>query len=173
MTMAFGCSIGKTFRKSSIVGGNVTGRRLGSSLTWTILLLALPGSSARGYAQMSGPEEHGSSWMPAQGASPAFRKMEHCLFLHKTAKLFPFPSHCPLQRPGEQGKGRVHGSKYFREKFWGKMQTVQHGLLKTQFQTCILLTELLLSWKAYSRCSLNISPTFSLFPVIVLYECLM
>lgn len=95
--------------------------------------------------------------------------------LIQNSKAFPIPITLSLTeaRRAREGKGRVHGSKYFREKFWGKMQTVQHGLLKTQFQTCILLTELLLSWKAYSRCSLNISPTFSLFPVIVLYECLM
>lgn len=30
------------------------------------------------------------------------------------------------------------------------MQTVQHGLLKTQLQTCVLLNEFLLSQKASS-----------------------
>lgn len=56
MTMAFGCSVSMTFRKSSVVGGDVTGR--GWLLT-NMEQLPHPFQAAQPEtAQMSGPEEH-------------------------------------------------------------------------------------------------------------------
>lgn len=56
MTMAFGCSVSTTFRKSSAVGGHVTGRGLGSSLIWSTLPHPFQAAQPE-TAQMSGPEE--------------------------------------------------------------------------------------------------------------------
>lgn len=56
MTMAFGCSVSTTFRESSVVGGDVTGRGLGSSLTWNTLPHPVQAAQPE-TAQRSGPEE--------------------------------------------------------------------------------------------------------------------
>lgn len=97
-----GCSTRKTLRESSVVGGCVTGRGLGSSL----IRNTLPASPSRQLNQSLCTDEQltGTQRLPdaSKRASPAFRKTEHGLFLRRTAKVFLFPSHCPFREDQER-----------------------------------------------------------------------
>lgn len=77
------------------------GRGLSSSLTWD----PTPPSPSRQLGQRPCTDEwsRGTQKLPdaSTGASPAFRKTEHCLFLYRIAKIFPLPSKCPFREDQE------------------------------------------------------------------------